>query len=274
MNDRIQLRGLRALGVHGALPEERNRAQPFEVDVDAEADLRRAGGTDDLADTLDYGALAAAVERVVAGERFNLLERLAQRIAEELATDARLTAVTVTVRKLRPPVPVDLGSAAVRITRRREELRPVRRAFLGLGSNLGDRLGFLREAVAALPDVVAVSPVYETEPVGGDPGQPPYLNLVVELRTDRPPRELLALAGELEEAAGRQRPAPLAPRTLDVDVLLVGDLEVQEPDLVVPHPRMYERRFVLAPLADLAPELAPHGWEQRAEGQVRRVGTL
>ena len=117
--DRIELRGLRAVGVHGALPEEQVRAQPFEVDLDVEADLRTAGSTDDLADTIDYGALATAVERVVSGERFTLLERLAERIAEEVCADGRVRAVTVTVRKLRPPVPVDLASAAVRITRRR-----------------------------------------------------------------------------------------------------------------------------------------------------------
>ena len=107
------------MGMHGALPEEQVRAQPFEVDLDVEADLRTAGSTDDLADTIDYGALATAVERVVSGERFTLLERLAQRIAEAVCADGRVRAVTVTVRKLRPPVPVDLASAAVRITRRR-----------------------------------------------------------------------------------------------------------------------------------------------------------
>ena len=126
------------------------------------------------------------------------------------------------------------------------------RAYLGLGSNLGDRRAHLRTAVAALPDVVAVSPVYETDPVGGPPGQGPYLNLVVALETDRSPRDLLDLAHSLEDAAGRVRKERDGPRTLDVDVLLVGDLCVDEPDLVVPHPRMWQRRFVLAPLADLA----------------------
>lgn len=126
------------------------------------------------------------------------------------------------------------------------------RAYLGLGSNLGDRRAHLRAAVAALPDVVAVSPVYETDPVGGSPGQGPYLNLVVALETDRSPRDLLDLAHSLEDAAGRVRKERDGPRTLDVDVLLVGDLCVDEPDLVVPHPRMWQRRFVLAPLADLA----------------------
>ncbi len=136
------------------------------------------------------------------------------------------------------------------------------RAYLGLGSNLGDRRAHLRTAVAALPDVVAVSPVYETDPVGGPPDQGPYLNLVVALETDLSPRALLEVARRLEESAGGVRTVPDGPRTLDVDVLLVGDLCVQEPDLVVPHPRMWQRRFVLAPLADLA------------EGDVRNLGPL
>lgn len=136
------------------------------------------------------------------------------------------------------------------------------RAYLGLGSNLGDRRAHLRSAIAALPDVVEISPVYETEPVGGPPGQSPYLNVVVALDTELTPRALLELGRRLEEAAGRVRTVKDGPRTLDVDVLLVGDLRVDEPDLVVPHPRMWQRRFVLAPLADLA------------GGEVRRLGPL
>lgn len=146
------------------------------------------------------------------------------------------------------------------------------RAFLGLGSNLGDRRRHLAEAVAGLPDLVAVSPLYQSEPVGGPPGQGPYLNLVAELGTEMTPRQLLALCHHLEEAAGRVRKERWGPRTLDVDVLLVGDLVLEEADLVVPHPRMWERAFVVAPLADLAPELVPSGWQSGvAEGRV--VGT-
>lgn len=148
------------------------------------------------------------------------------------------------------------------------------RAFLGLGSNLGDRWAYLRQAVASLPDVVAVSPVYETSPVGGPEDQGPYLNCVVELDTERGPRELLELAQRLEGAAGRERNERWGPRTLDVDVLLVDDLTVDEPDLVVPHPRMWERRFVLAPLADLAPEVPPAGWEARVAGEVHPAGRI
>lgn len=147
------------------------------------------------------------------------------------------------------------------------------RAFLGLGSNLGDRAGHLRRAVAALDDVVAVSPVYETAPVGG-PEQGPYLNLVVELDTDRRARDLLELAAELEAAAGRVRTERWGPRTLDVDVLWVEGEQVDEPDLQVPHPRMWARRFVLAPLATLAPDLVGPDALAAAEGEVREVGPL
>lgn len=146
------------------------------------------------------------------------------------------------------------------------------RALLGLGSNLEDRWGLLREAVHALPDVVGVSSVYETDPVGG-PDQEPFLNLVVELDTDRSARELLELCREREEAANRVRVLRWGPRTLDVDVLWVDGVTVDEPDLQVPHPRMTDRAFVMVPLAELAPDLAAH-WVDPGTGEVRRVGPL
>jgi 2-amino-4-hydroxy-6-hydroxymethyldihydropteridine diphosphokinase len=148
------------------------------------------------------------------------------------------------------------------------------RAFLGLGSNLGDRRAYLREAVERLPDVAAVSPLYETDPVGGPPGQGAYLNGVVELSTARTPRELLSIAQAAEAAAARIRVERWGPRTLDVDVLLVGDETVDEPDLIVPHPRMWSRGFVLVPLGDLAPELVlGHLTSDLARG-IRAAGTL
>jgi 2-amino-4-hydroxy-6-hydroxymethyldihydropteridine diphosphokinase len=153
------------------------------------------------------------------------------------------------------------------------DARVARRAFLGMGSNVGDRQRHLVDAIESLSGVVAVSPVYETDPVGG-PSQDPFLNLVVELTTSLSPRQLLGVAHRLESAAGRVRTEHWGPRTLDVDVLLVGDLTVDEADLVVPHPRMWQRRFVLAPLADLAPELVPLNALARAEGRVSMIGPL
>ncbi|HLW44581.1 MAG TPA: 2-amino-4-hydroxy-6-hydroxymethyldihydropteridine diphosphokinase [Acidimicrobiales bacterium] len=158
-----------------------------------------------------------------------------------------------------------------------DEARPIRRAFVGLGSNLGDRRAELVRAVAALRshgDLVAVSPLYETDPVGGPAGQPAYLNLVVELCTRDSARALLERCAELEAAAHRVRTVRFGPRTLDADVLLVGDEHVDEPGLTVPHPRMWDRRFVLAPLRDLAPDLVSADMLARAGGEVRQIGTL
>lgn len=150
------------------------------------------------------------------------------------------------------------------------------RAFLGLGSNVGDRVGHLRDAVATLRDLglVAVSPVYETEPVGGPQEQGPFLNLVVELRTALSPRELLGVCHRLESAAGRGCEVRWGPRTLDVDVLWVEGTTVADEDLVVPHPRMWQRRFVLAPLRDLAPDLVDRVALDASAGFVDRLGTL
>jgi dihydroneopterin aldolase len=120
-SDRIELRGLRAVGTHGVLPEERQRAQPFEVDLDVMADLSSAGQSDDLVDTIDYGALCEAVAAVITGQHAELLEHLAEGIAQATLASAgtRAESVTVTVRKLRPPVPFELVSSGVTITRHR-----------------------------------------------------------------------------------------------------------------------------------------------------------
>ena len=146
------------------------------------------------------------------------------------------------------------------------------RAFLALGSNLGDRRRYLRDALQAIPDLVGQSDLYETDPVGGvDQGA--FLNMVVELDTDRSARELLELCQSLERAADRIREVRWGPRTLDVDVLWVDGEVVDEPDLEVPHPRMRERAFVMVPLGDLAADIVGD-WVDPAEGEVRNVGRL
>jgi 2-amino-4-hydroxy-6-hydroxymethyldihydropteridine diphosphokinase len=127
-------------------------------------------------------------------------------------------------------------------------------SYLALGSNLGDRLENLRAALRLLSEqpgvrVVRSSRVYETEPVG--PPQPPYLNAVIEVGTDLSPRELLATCRSVEDALGRERAERWGPRTIDVDVLTYDEQTIAEPDLVVPHPRMHERGFVLVPLGEL-----------------------
>jgi len=133
-------------------------------------------------------------------------------------------------------------------------------SFIGLGGNLGDRQSFLDKAVAALQEherlsVVQVSSYYETEPVGGPPDAPLFLNAVVQVETDLEPRELLAVLLDIERQLGRVRGERNAPRTIDLDLLLYDDLILNDPGLTIPHPRMHERGFVLEPMAEIAPDL-------------------
>jgi 2-amino-4-hydroxy-6-hydroxymethyldihydropteridine diphosphokinase len=131
-------------------------------------------------------------------------------------------------------------------------------AYLGLGSNLGDRLATLQDAIVRLdaePGIVIArcSRVWETEPVGG-PEQGDFLNAVVQADVDLSPLDLLAACHRVEAALGRVRDVRWGPRTIDIDILLIGDRAIDEPDLTVPHPRLHERAFVLMPLLELEPD--------------------
>lgn len=137
-------------------------------------------------------------------------------------------------------------------------MRPLRKVVYSVGSNLGDRLGNLQGAVNAIRDtpdviVVDVSSVYETESVGGPEKSPRYLNLVVVAETTLEPRTLLERALAVEDAFGRVRTEHWGPRTLDVDLVVVGNAAKDEPDMKLPHPRAHERAFVLAPWAEIDP---------------------
>ncbi len=128
--------------------------------------------------------------------------------------------------------------------------------FIALGSNLGDRAQHIRDALRELAEagdirVLALSSLHETDPVGGPPGQPRYLNAAAELATDLEPHTLLQRMQAIEQRHGRERTIPNGPRTLDLDLLLYRDRVLDEPDLCVPHPRMWQREFVLKPLAEI-----------------------
>lgn len=168
-----------------------------------------------------------------------------------------------------------------RTARREREVSP---AYVAIGSNVGDPAGNARDAIAALGrqddlEVVRVSSLYETDPVGCPPGQDPYVNAVAKVRTPLDPHQLLARLGRIERDMGRVRPARRnMPRVIDLDLLLFGDETVDTPDLRVPHPRMHQRAFVLAPLAEIEPALSLPGRGRvtdllaRCDGQgVRRI---
>ncbi|GAA1902123.1 2-amino-4-hydroxy-6-hydroxymethyldihydropteridine diphosphokinase [Lapillicoccus jejuensis] len=250
--DRILLAGVEAFGYHGVLAFEKEQGQTFVVDVVLELDLGRAGRSDDLAHTVSYAEVATDVVARVTGPSYDLIERLAEVVADDCLARPLVDAVEVTVHKPQAPVGQPFSDVAVHV--RRERGRPV---VVALGANLGDAGETLAAAVrevAALRGVRvrAVSPLVETDPVGG-PEQPVYLNAVLLADSTLDPAALLAALHGVEVAHGRTREVRWGARTLDLDLLQVGragtpgEVRSDDPDLTLPHPRAHERGFVLVP---------------------------
>lgn len=264
--DRVLIDDLRVLTVIGALPHEREIAQPLRIDLSIGLDLRNAGRSDELNDTVHYGLVCERVAEMCRDSKDILLERLAAKIADVVLEFDLVEVVDVTLTKLRPPIAEEVQSTSVVITRSRSEAAapPLEdhEVIVALGSNLGDREGYLRFAVAELGNVVAMSQVYETEPIGGPDGQGAYLNMVVKVQTSLDPYAFIRRCQRIEANALRQRIVHWGPRTLDVDMLFYDDVHINSERLTVPHPRINERRFVLTPLSEVAPERCPEGWEQ------------
>jgi len=276
--DRIALLGVAAVGHHGVLDVERHDGQPFVVDVVLELDLSTAGRSDSLTDTVSYAEVAGDVMARITGPPVDLLERLAELIADDVLTRPLVDAVEVTVHKPQAPVGHPFSDVSVQV--RRERGVPV---VLALGANLGDAFAVLTESVkdiAAIPGVrvTAVSPLVETEPVGG-PEQPGYLNAVLVGTTTMRSVELLQALHAVEARHGRTREVRWGARTLDLDVIQLGtpgtSLETRsdDPALTLPHPRAHERAFVLAPWAMVDPgALIRVGIN--ADAQIRRVSDV
>ncbi|WP_375387611.1 2-amino-4-hydroxy-6-hydroxymethyldihydropteridine diphosphokinase [uncultured Amnibacterium sp.] len=270
--DRILLSGVRARGRHGVLAEERLAGQDFVVDLELGLDLAVAAATDRVVATVHYGELAQRVADVVAGEPVDLIETLAQRIADVVLADELVDRVVVTVHKPAAPIPVPFGDVAVRIERSRPAA--TEHVVIALGSNLGDREATLEEAVSvlhALPglQVEGASASIETVAVterGPDPSRPHYRNRVVVGRTSLQPRELLSALLRIERAFGRVRTARWGDRPLDLDLIAQGDRAVDEPGLVLPHPRARDRAFVLLPWLEVEPDAVLPGL-----GRVRHL---
>ncbi len=253
--DEIILEGLRFDGRHGVTPEERAKPQAFEIDLSLGLDLKAAGTTDRLDKTVDYSLVFQEVRQIVGGESFRLLEALAERIATRMLTYNKVVLVKVTVKKLHPPIEGDYRYFAVALERERPE-HPV---FISLGTNLGDREKNLTEArrmLESLPlsRIVRFSSLYPTSP-WGKVDQPEFLNQVALFETRLLAREMLQELLDIEEAMGRKRQEKWGPRNIDLDLLLYGDQVIKEPDLIVPHPWLTKRAFVLVPLLEVAPDL-------------------
>jgi 2-amino-4-hydroxy-6-hydroxymethyldihydropteridine diphosphokinase/dihydroneopterin aldolase len=253
----IELAGLELWAHHGVEEAERESGQRFLFDVWLYATDERGRYTDRIEDTVDYREVVAAVREVSDSRRFRLLEALATAVADELLARFPLHTAVVRVRKPDVDLGVPVLHAGVNVQRSRV---PGVRAYVGLGSNLGDREASLREAVDRLRtvrgvEVATVTSFHETDPVGLV-DQPRFLNAAVAVETELPPRTLLDRLLEIERDMGRTREGPrFGPRTIDLDLLLYGKLQLDEPGLTIPHPRLHERRFALEPLVELDPAL-------------------
>jgi dihydroneopterin aldolase/2-amino-4-hydroxy-6-hydroxymethyldihydropteridine diphosphokinase len=277
--DRIRLTGVRGRGFHGVFEHERREGQEFVVDVELAVDLAPAGGSDDLADTVNYGEIGAAALARIEGEPHDLIERLADLVAQDALLHPGVDEVTVTVHKPQAPVGVPFGDVTVSVTRRREPVPVV----VAVGANLPrGRSGPHESAASAIESlahhpavhVVAASGLHDSDPVGG-PEQPVYVNAVVLARTSLSPTSLLRELHALEAAFDRVREVRWGARTLDLDLVQYGDpsqgtdvTSISE-RLTLPHPRAHERAFVLVPWLEVDPDAV-----LRHEGAVVPVSVL
>lgn len=250
--DQIIIENLETFGYHGVFEEEAVLGQKFVVSAKLFLDTRKAGKTDDLKESLDYGAACQLIKKTVETKRYMLIERLAEEIAQELLlTFSQLHSVEITVKKPWAPVLVSLDTVAVSIK------RGWHKAYLSIGSNIGDREGYLDFAIDrlnALEDtkVTAVSDYLETEPYG-DVEQDDFLNGALEIETLKSPEELLETTMGIEQEAHRERIVHWGPRTLDIDILFYDDAIIMEENLKIPHIEIPKREFVLEPLSAIAP---------------------
>ncbi|MBM7866442.1 2-amino-4-hydroxy-6-hydroxymethyldihydropteridine diphosphokinase [Heliobacterium gestii] len=252
--DRILMRGMSFYGYHGALPEEQVLGQPFTVDLALDVDLRRAGKSDAVEDSVHYGEVYNRVRAILEGRPRATIEAVAEAIVVAVYRDfPAVQGLKVRVEKPKAPVPGLFQSMAVELNRPAPA-----RCYIALGSNMGDRAENLADALRRLqrtPGVAVIdhSSWYATKPVGVV-DQEDFLNGAASLLSWLTPQELLALLLETEAAMGRVRLIKWGPRLIDLDLLLYGDAVVEEENLMVPHPYLSERRFVLVPLAEIAPD--------------------
>ena len=251
MKDQIRIRGLRIYAGHGVYEEEKRLGQAFYVDAVLECGLRAAGERDELSLSVDYGAVCRRIEEVMTGKRFSLIEAAAEQTAKEILLSFPLVErVELTLHKPQAPIPMAFEDVAVRIR------RGWHTAYVALGSNLGDPVDNLRRAAWALTllprtHVKKVSRVYKTKPVGFA-GQDDFYNAAVKVSTALTPQALLGGLLGIEAAMGRVRGRKNGPRVIDLDLLAFEGAELDTPELKLPHPRMLERGFVLAPLCDIS----------------------
>lgn len=252
--DKIRIEDLEVYAYHGVYEEEKDKGQKFLVSADMYLSTRQAGLNDDLESSVNYGDVCQLITDVMTLDKYDLIETAAEHVAREILLEFGLIEkLTLQIKKPDAPVGLPFGMISVTIERARH------RAYIGLGSNMGDTRGYINGAIKKLDEnrfcrVVRVSDLIVTKPYGVVE-QDDFLNGALLLETLLEPEELLDLIHEIESEAGRERKIHWGPRTLDLDILFYDDIVLDTTDLTIPHPEIAKRDFVLRPMAQIAGHL-------------------
>ena len=250
--DEIKITNLEIYGHHGVLKEENVLGQKFLVSLVLRLNTSKAGKSDDIADSIDYSAVAGVVREVMENTKYNLIEAVAENIAGRVLREFDIiNDLTIEVKKPWAPISIPLETVSVKISRGWHDV------YLSLGANIGDREDNISSALELLSEdknirLIKTADIIETKPYGVT-DQPDFLNTCAYIKTLYDPRELLEAIQQTEKEKKRLRIKHWGPRTLDIDIVYYDDLVMHDEDLIIPHADMHNREFVLKPLAQIAP---------------------
>ena len=249
--DQLRIKDLEVYAYHGVFAAEKELGQRFVLDLILDYDMTRAAKTGDLTASIHYGELAQELVKWCQESKEDLIETLAYQLIGKIFQSYDLVEkVSLEVKKPWAPVPLPLDTCSVKLVRKK------RKAFIALGSNQGSPVANLDAALEKMAEqnirILQISSRIETEPWGGVE-QDPFLNQVVEVETWLNPEELMQTLLAIEADLGRVREIKWGPRVIDLDILYIGQEELYSPDLIVPHPYVAERAFVLQSLVEIAP---------------------
>lgn len=252
--DKLYLKDVEIFANHGVFGEEKSLGQKFVLSLELSLDTRKAAKTGDLSLSVHYGELCHEIEKEFTKESYDLIETAAEKIAEYVLLNySMVKGVKVLLKKPWAPIGRHLDYAAIEIYRQWSS------AFISIGSNIGDKEANLNKAIELLTKdsdtkLVKTSSYIKTEPWGYE-NQEEFLNCAVEVQTILSSRELLEKNQRIEQEMKRERKIKWGPRIIDLDIIFFNDEINNEEDLIIPHPRMEERKFVLDPLNEIAPNM-------------------
>lgn len=250
--DKMYVENLQIYGYHGVNQQEKDLGQRFIVSAELFLDLKEAGDSDNLNKTVNYAELCFEIEEQFTKQKYDLIESAAEKLAEFILLKYEMVQrIKLKIKKPWAPIGKPVEYVAVEVDRKWHKV------YIAIGSNMGNKEKNLLSAIelinkSTVIKVVNVSKFYETEPVGYV-DQDNFLNGAIEVKTLLSPRGLMKFMLEKEKELKRERIIKWGPRTIDLDILLYDNLVTCEQDIIIPHPRMEERMFVLKPLADIAP---------------------